>query len=297
MESISSEATESAAGASCALDYQRVERAIAYLHRHAATQPDLAAVARHIHLSEFHFQRLFLRWAGVSPKRFLQHLTIERAKARIARSGSLLEASASAGLSGPGRLHDLFVTLEAMSPGEYKSGGAGLEITFGVHESPFGLALIASTARGICALRFIERANARAAEDLLRGEWAKARMKLDRARVRELGARIFDPISGSADKPLALLVRGTNFQLQVWRALLQMPLGALATYGEIAGRIGRPAAARAVGAAVGANPIAFLIPCHRVIRESGHLGGYRWSETRKAAILGWEAARAGALAP
>jgi len=294
MESITNEPPESAASASRALDYERVARAIAYLHRYAATQPDLAAVARHVHLSEFHFQRLFLRWAGVSPKRFLQHLTLEHAKARITRSGSLLEASAGTGLSGPGRLHDLFVTLEAMSPGEYKSGGAGLEIIFGVHESPFGWALIASTARGICALRFIERATEQAAEDLLREEWAKARMKLDRIRVRELGAQIFDPLSVPAHKPLALLVKGTNFQLQVWRALLQLPVGALATYGEIAGRIGHPAAARAVGAAVGANPIAFLIPCHRVIRESGHLGGYRWGETRKAAILGWEAARAGA---
>lgn len=293
MESISSEAPESEGGASCALDYQRVARAIAYLRLHAGAQPGLTAVARHVHLSEFHFQRLFQRWAGVSPKRFLQNLTLERAKARTAHSGSLLEASAGAGLSGPGRLHDLFVTLEAMSPGEYKSGGAGLEIAFGVHESPFGWAVIACTARGICALRFAERPSERAAEDLLREEWTKARIKLDRVRVRELGARIFDPLSAPAKKPLALLVKGTNFQLQVWRALLQLPLGALATYGEIAGRIRQPAAARAVGAAVGANPIAFLIPCHRVIRESGQLGGYRWGETRKAAILGREAARTG----
>jgi len=297
MASISSEAAESAGGASCATDYQRVARAIAYLHRHTDAQPDLAAVARHVHLSEFHFQRLFQRWAGVSPKRFLQHLTLERAKARIARSGSLLEASTGAGLSGPGRLHDLFVTLEAMSPGEYKSGGAGLEIAFGVHESPFGWALIACTARGICALRFIERPSERAAQDLLSEEWAKARIKLDRIRVRELGARIFDPLSAPAQKPLAVLVKGTNFQLHVWRALLQLPLGALATYGEIAGRIRRPAAARAVATAVGTNPIAFLIPCHRVIRESGQLGGYRWGETRKAAILGWEAAQVGTLSP
>ena len=293
MGSISGEAPDSAGVASCALDYQRVARAIAYLRLHAGAQPGLTAVARHVRLSEFHFQRLFQRWAGVSPKRFLQHLTLERAKARIAHSGSLLEASAGAGLSGPGRLHDLFVTLEAMSPGEYKSGGAGLEIAFGVHESPFGWAVIACTARGICALRFAERPSERAAEDLLREEWTKARIKLDRVRVRELGARVFDPLSAPAKKPLALLVKGTNFQLQVWRALLQLPLGALATYGEIAGRIRQPAAARAVGTAVGANPIAFLIPCHRVIRESGQLGGYRWGETRKAAILGREAARTG----
>ena len=175
MGSISGEAPESAAGASCALDYQRVERAIAYLHRHAATQPELAEVARHVHLSEFHFQRLFMRWAGVSPKRFLQHLTLERAKQRIARAGSLLEVSAGAGLSGPGRLHDLFVTLEAMSPGEYKSGGAGLEITFGVHESPFGWGLIASTARGICALRFLE-----GSEYALETSWFLASLRIIR---------------------------------------------------------------------------------------------------------------------
>jgi AraC family transcriptional regulator, regulatory protein of adaptative response / methylated-DNA-[protein]-cysteine methyltransferase len=290
MESMNTEVPEAVADMSHTMDYDRVARAIAYLHRHADTQPELAAVARHVDLSEFHFQRLFLRWAGVSPKRFLQHLTLENAKARLSGSRNLLEATEELGLSGPGRLHDLFVTLEAMSPGEYKSGGAGLDISFGVHESPFGWALIASTTRGICALRFIERATERTAEDLLREVWAKARMKLDRVRVRELGARIFDPLSAPANKPLALLVKGTNFQLQVWRALLQLPLGALATYGEIAGRIGRPAAARAVGAAIGANPIAYLIPCHRVIRESGHLGGYRWGEARKAAILGREAA-------
>jgi AraC family transcriptional regulator, regulatory protein of adaptative response / methylated-DNA-[protein]-cysteine methyltransferase len=234
---------------------------------------------------------------GVSPKRFLQHLTLERTKARMARSSNLLEASASAGLSGPGRLHDLFVTLEAMSPGEYQSGGAGLEIAFGIHESPFGWVLIAATARGICALHFLERETERAAADLLRESWTKACLKLDQARARELGKRIFDPLSVPAEKPLALLVKGTNFQVQVWRALLRLPVGTLTTYGRIAARIGCPTAARAVGTAIGANPIAYLIPCHRVIRESGHFGGYRWGETRKAAILGWEAAPPGASAP
>lgn len=291
MESIGTETRQPATGPSSTTDYERVARAIAYLYRHAGMQPDLAAIARHVHLSEFHFQRLFLRWAGVSPKRFLQHLTLERAKARIACFGSVMEASADVGLSGPGRLHDLFVTLEAMSPGEYKSGGAGLEIAFGIHESPFGPVLIASTARGICALRFLERAGKRAAEDVLRSEWPEARLEIDRTQVRELGARIFAPLSSPSEKPLALLVKGTNFQMQVWRALLRLPVGALATYGAIAARLRRPGGARAVGTAVAANPIAYLIPCHRVIRESGHLGGYRWGETRKAAILGWEAAR------
>jgi AraC family transcriptional regulator of adaptative response/methylated-DNA-[protein]-cysteine methyltransferase len=273
-------------------DYERVARAIAYLQDHAAAQPDLATVARHVHLSEFHFQRLFLRWAGVSPKRFLQHLTLADAKARIARRGSLVEALGASGLSGPGRLHDLFVTLEAMTPGEYRSGGAGLDISFGFHDSPFGCALIALTARGLCALRFVERADERLALALLGDEWAHARLKPDPIRAGELGKRIFGPLSARTGKPLALLVKGTNFQLQVWRALLEIPAGALASYGEIAARIGSPRSARAVGTAVGANPIAYLIPCHRVIRETGHLGGYRWGAARKAAILGWEAAHA-----
>ena len=295
MDSPVSDAPGVAVGSST--DYQRVAHAIAYLRRHAAAQPDLGAVARHVHLSEFHFQRLFLRWAGVSPKRFLQYLTLENAKARIERSGNLLEASAAAGLSGSGRLHDLFVTLEAMSPGEYRSGGAGLEIAFGLHDSPFGCALIASSVRGICALHFLERASEPAAEDLLRRQWTNARLTLDRAHARELGRRIFDPLSMPAGKPVALLVKGTNFQIQVWRALLEIPFGSVTTYGDIAARLRRRGAARGVGTAIGANPIACLIPCHRVIRESGQLGGYRWGETRKAAILGWEAARSGAPAP
>ncbi len=295
MDSPVSDAPGAAVGLST--DYERVARAIAYLRGHAAAQPDLAAVARHVHLSEFHFQRLFLRWAGVSPKRFLQHLTLENAKARIERSRNLMEASAAAGLSGTGRLHDLFVTLEAMSPGEYRSGGTGLVITFGLHDSPFGCALVASTARGICALHFLERTSEQAAREILRRQWTNARLQLDRDHAREIGNRIFDPLSMPSGKPIALLVKGTNFQMQVWRALLELPLGALTTYGEMATHLRRRGAARAVGAAIGANPIACLIPCHRVIRESGQLGGYRWGETRKAAILGWEAAHAGASAP
>ena len=276
-----------------AADFDRVARAISYLRQHTSGQPDLATVARRINLSEFHFQRLFLRWAGVSPKRFLQHLTLEDAKARIARSGDLMDAVVGTGLSGPSRLHDLFVAIEAMTPGEYKAGGAGLDITCGFHDSQFGQALIASTDRGICGLQFVEHTARQDALDLVREQWLAARVRYDPSRARLLGTRIFGPLAGKADKPLALLVKGTNFQLQVWRALLELPFGALATYSEIAERIGSPNAARAVGTAVGANPVAYLIPCHRVIRETGHLGGYRWGTTRKAAILGWEAVRSG----
>ncbi len=277
-----------------AKDYERISRAISYLAQNASSQPDLATVARRVNLSEYHFQRLFLRWAGVSPKRFLQHLTLEDAKARIAQSENLLDVVSGTGLSGPGRLHDLFIRIEAMTPGEHKAGGAGLEIGYGFYDSPFGRALIAYTPRGICALRFAEGTVERDARNLLRREWKAAHISPDPKTARELGTRIFDPFLGPPGKPLALLVRGTNFQLQVWRALLEMPSGALTTYGAIASRIGHPRAARAVGAAVGANPIAYLIPCHRVIRESGHLGGYRWGATRKAAILGWEAVRTSA---
>ena len=270
-------------------DYDRVARAIEYLRRHAATQPDLSAVARHVHVSEYHFQRLFTRWAGVSPKRFLQFLTVEHAKARLSHSRNVLDLAGGVGLSGPGRLHDLFVTLEAVSPGEFKAGGAGLTIRYGVHDTPFGLSLIAVTARGICGLRFMgERGSAVAR---LRHDWPHAELQQDPSGTADLAKRIFQPIALRPPQPLALLVKGTNFQLQVWRALLEVRFGNVTTYGTIAADIGYAAAARAVGNAIGSNPIAYLIPCHRVIRESGAFGNYRWGENRKAAILGWEAAR------
>lgn len=270
-------------------DFERIGRAIAWLRRHAGEQPDLAAAARHVNLSEHHFQRLFTRWAGVSPKRFLQYLTVEHAKARLAGPGSVLDLAGAVGLSGPGRLHDLFVTLEAMSPGEYREGGAGLGIRYGVHDSPFGSALLATTARGLCGIRFVDGIRDGAA--WLRREWPAADLQQDAAATAPLAEAIFHPLASRPGQPLALVVKGTNFQIRVWRALLELPLGSLTTYGQIATRIGAPGSARAVGGAVGANPIAWLIPCHRVIRESGLLGGYRWGPDRKAAMLGWEAAR------
>jgi len=270
-------------------DYERIARAIDWLGRHAAQQPDLAAAARHLHLSEHHFQRLFTRWAGVSPKRFLQFLTVENAKARLASSAGVLDLAASVGLSGPGRLHDLFVTLEAMSPGEYRAGGKGLAIRYGAHDTPFGPAVIAVTRRGVCGLHFLEGGSD--PESALRTDWPMASLREERSATAALAARIFDPLAVRRGKPLALLVKGSNFQLKVWRALLGLPFGALATYGGVARGIGAPAAARAVGSAIGANPIAWLIPCHRVIRESGELSRYRWGAERKAAMLAWEAAR------
>jgi AraC family transcriptional regulator of adaptative response/methylated-DNA-[protein]-cysteine methyltransferase len=273
-------------------DFERVGRAIAYLRRHAGEQPDLAAAARHVNLSEHHFQRLFTRWAGVSPKRFVQYLTVEHAKSRLAAASSVLDLAGAVGLSGPGRLHDLFVTLEAMSPGEYRAGGSGLAIRYGVHESSFGPALLAMTERGVCTLRFVE--GERDGVAWLRRNWPEAELQQDAAATAPVVERIFQPLASGAGRPLALLVKGSNFQVKVWRALLELPFGSVTTYGQIAARIGAPGSARAVGNAVGANPIAWLIPCHRVIRESGLLGGYRWGPDRKAAMLGWEAARAAA---
>lgn len=278
-----------------ARDYGRIARAIEFLRRSHAGQPDLAAAARYANLSEHHFQRLFTRWAGVSPKRFLQYLTVEHAKRRIAATGSVLELASEVGLSGPGRLHDLFVTLEAMSPGEYKAGGGGLTLRYGIHASPFGPALIATTARGICALHFLDDASEW--PDRLREDWPHADLREDSAATAVLAERIFAPLTAPPGQPLALRVKGTNFQVKVWRALLDLPLGAVTTYQHVAASIGQPSAARAVGSAIGANPIAWLIPCHRVIRASGELSRYRWGAARKSAILGWEAAHSRPSAP
>jgi AraC family transcriptional regulator of adaptative response/methylated-DNA-[protein]-cysteine methyltransferase len=272
-------------------DYQRIARAIGYLRAQAAAQPDLRAAARHVHMSEYHFQRLFTRWAGVSPKRFLQYLTVEQAKARIGHGRSLGEVAADVGLSGASRLHDLFVSIEAMSPGDFRAGAAGLEIRYGVHDSPFGPCVIAATDRGICALQFLD--DGAEGASVVRREWPHANVICDPAATLDLARNIFGPILAGRG-PVSLLVKGTNFQLNVWRALLEVPSGQLTTYSEIAKRIGHSRSQRAVGNAVAANPIAWLIPCHRVIRETGRFGHYRWGEARKAAMLGWEAARADA---
>lgn len=280
----------SAHPATTALDYARIARAIAWLQAHAAAQPDLASAARHVGLSEFHFQRLFTRWAGVSPKRFLQFLTIEDAKRRLASTRSTLDLAADVGLSGSGRLHDLFVTLEAMSPGEALLGGAGLDIRHGVHDTRFGPALIATTTRGVCALHFVDAENT--GLEQLRQAWPRAQLVHDPAATAAVAQRLFTPLVAETQQPLALLVKGTNFQIQVWRALLALPTGTVTTYGDLADALAMPSAARAVGTAVGANSLAYLIPCHRVIRATGALTGYRWGIARKTAMLAWEAAQA-----
>ncbi|HAX80214.1 MAG TPA: 6-O-methylguanine DNA methyltransferase [Cyanobacteria bacterium UBA11372] len=270
-------------------NYSRIAQAIAFIRQHHLSQPNLATVAQHIGLSEYHFQRLFTQWAGISPKRFLQYLTIEYAKSKIDETKSLLDLTLDVGLSSPGRLHDLFVNLEAMSPGEFKAGGTGLQICYGIHDTPFGKAVIATTDRGICNLDFLDITNVQTGAQILRQTWSNAEIIYEPQTTQPLHDLIFNSVTGKGKKSLTLLVKGTNFQIQVWRALLQVPFGGITTYQTIAQKIARPTASRAVGNAIANNPIGYLIPCHRVIRESGELGGYRWGLERKTAILGWEA--------
>ncbi len=276
--------------ASACRDYDRIEKAIQYIETHFDRQPELKAVADHIGLSEFHFQRLFSRWVGISPKRFLQFLTKEYVKELLARPRSLLDAAYGAGLSGPGRLHDLFVTCEAVTPGEFKAGGKGLTIAYGWHDSPFGECLIARTERGICWLSFVRSGNRQALIDEFTAAWKKARIVEDPSRTRPLVARIYDPAMWKRSSPLPVLVKGTNFQIKVWEALLKIPVGTVVTYEDIALYIGFPKAVRAVGNAVGRNPVSFAIPCHRVVRKTAEFGNYGGGPARKKAMLGWEAA-------
>lgn len=271
-------------------DYARVERAIAFLAGRWNDQPDLAAVAAHVGLSPAHFDRMFTRWAGVSPMRFLRHLTKEEARRRLLAGESVLDAALAVGLSGPGRLHDLCVTCDAVTPGEMKRGGAGVEIRHGFAATPFGEALFAATGRGLCALTFPGETGRAEAVAELRADWPAARLVADDAAAADWARRVF----GSPGDPVRLHLRGTNFQLRVWRALLEIPPGQLTTYGALARRLGAPTASRAVGGAVGANPISVLIPCHRVIRGTGAFGNYRWGPARKLALCGWEAERAAA---
>ena len=273
-------------------DYQRIEKAILYLEANYQRQPELAEIAEAVGLSEFHFQRLFTRWAGISPKRFIQFLTKEHAKELLTRSENLLDTTHQVGLSSLGRLHDLFVNTEAVTPGEYKSHGAGLTIRYGLHPTPFGKCLIATTERGICHLGFVQNSEGNAIDNLV-ADWKHAKMNEDYESTAQIIARIFpDPETDSAfnkaDQRLSLHLRGTNFQIKVWEALLNIPTGAATTYEHIAAQIGNPNAVRAVGTAVGHNPIAVLVPCHRVIRKTGEFGNYRYGAARKKAVLARE---------
>jgi AraC family transcriptional regulator of adaptative response/methylated-DNA-[protein]-cysteine methyltransferase len=272
-------------------DYDRIAKAITYITANVTAQPTLDDVAAHVHLSPFHFQRLFSRWAGTTPKRFLQVLTLELGKKLLEESGSLLEVSDRLGLSSSSRLHDHFVQLEAVTPGEYRSKGKDLVIEYGEHDTPFGRLFVAQTPRGVCRAAFTDSDDATAQLDVLRRTWPLATYK--NSVKNTAGAAGLLTSAGKPDRPLSLHVAGTNFQVAVWRALLRIPSGSAVTYSQIAEAVGSPRAVRAAGTAIGANPVAFLIPCHRVILQSGALGGYRWGLERKQAMQVWEKVRTG----
>jgi AraC family transcriptional regulator of adaptative response/methylated-DNA-[protein]-cysteine methyltransferase len=272
-------------------DYARVEKAIRYLEANFRGQPGLAEVARNAGLSEYHFHRLFTRWAGISPKRFLQFVTASFAQQRLRESAGTLAASLESGLSGPGRLHDLIVNVCAFTPGELGDAGAGVTIRYGVHDGPFGPFFLAVTGRGICALSFLAGRNDEQELKDLRTRWRNATTVADREATKTVAARIFGTSRRGGSQALNVIVRGTNFQLKVWEALVRIPSGFVVSYEGLADRAGAPRAVRAVGSALAANPVAYLIPCHRVIRKSGAFGNYGGGTARKKAMLAWEAAR------
>lgn len=266
--------------------HDAVARAIALLVERRDDPPDLATLAAEAGLHPHHFQRVFSRWVGISPKRFAQYLRLDHARRLLSAPTSLLDAALDTGLSGPSRLHDLFVTCEAMTPGDWKARGAGLAIRWGVQSSPFGRCIVGVTDRGVCWFGFV-RGDEGAAVAEFAGEWPGAELVRDQAATAAVVARMFAPVGQRP--PLPVLLRGTNFQVKVWEALLSIPPGRVASYGDVAAAIGRPTASRAVGGAVGSNPVSVLIPCHRVIRASGIIHNYRWGPTKKQALLAWEA--------
>jgi AraC family transcriptional regulator of adaptative response/methylated-DNA-[protein]-cysteine methyltransferase len=271
-------------------NFKRITKAIEYIQARFKAQPGLAEIAEHVELSPSHFQRLFTDWAGTSPKKFLQYISIEHAKKLLNKNRtSLLEASMKTGLSGSGRLHDLFVTIEGMTPGEYKNGGASLVLNYNFAQSPFGEIIIASTSKGVCYLAFVMQTHTEALADL-RFRFPQATLREQRDSLQESALTFFTQ-DWNKRAEIKLHLKGTAFQLKVWEALLKIPMGQLSTYGTIATNIHTPNACRAVGTAVGQNPVSFLIPCHRVIQSSGVLGNYHWGPTRKTAMIGWEAAR------
>ena len=284
------------AGAFEAGDYAAVRRAIEFLTARWQEQPSLQVLADHLGLSPSHCQRLFTRWCGLSPKEFVQAVTHDHARELLVGSASVLETAHEVGLSGPSRLHDLFVTHEAMTPGEYKRRGEGLEIAYGFHDSPFGLALVMATERGITGLAFAEgtdeAARTAALADMTR-RWPGARYVERPERTAPLAARVFRPEQWRREDPVRLVLIGSDFEVRVWEALLRVPMGRAVSYTDLARHVGVPRAARAIGSAVGRNPISFVVPCHRVLRGDGSLGGYHWGITRKMAIIGWETGRVG----
>jgi AraC family transcriptional regulator, regulatory protein of adaptative response / methylated-DNA-[protein]-cysteine methyltransferase len=282
--------------AAAAADYEVVRRAIGHIHGHWREQPEIEAIAEAAGVTPTELHHLFRRWAGLTPKAFLQALTLDGARQLLRDSASVLDATYEVGLSGPGRLHDLFVTHEAMSPGEWKSGGEGLTMRFGFHPSPFGNALVMATERGLAGLAFADPGEEQAALADMKSRWPKATYIADQARTAPVAQRIFDASQWRPQQPLRVVLIGTDWEVRVWDALLQIPMGKLTTYSNIAGRLCAPTAARAVGTAVGKNPVSFVVPCHRVVGKSGDLTGYHWGITRKRAMLGWEAGQVAAAA-
>ncbi len=270
-------------------DYEIVRRVIEKISLDYRDQPSLETLADYVGLSPTALQKLFTRWAGLSPKAFLQAVTLDHARKLLDEGMPLLEASFELGMSGPGRLHDLFVTHEAMSPGDFKTRGDGLVIRYGYHISPFGVALVMVTDRGLAGLSFNDSGGEREAFADMSGRWPNATYIEDMAATQPYAARIFDPTRWRAEEPLRVVLIGSDFQVRVWQALLRIPMGKACSYSSIAAGIGAPAASRAVGAAIGANPVSFVVPCHRALGKSGALTGYHWGLTRKRAILGWEA--------
>jgi AraC family transcriptional regulator of adaptative response/methylated-DNA-[protein]-cysteine methyltransferase len=272
-------------------DYKRIEKAIQYLEANFKSQPTLEKIAESVHLSKYHFDRMFKRWAGISPIQFQQFMTLDYTKQKLADSRSLLDTALDAGLSGPGRLHDLFVTFEAMTPGEFKKQGAGLEIFYGFCESPFGTCLLAITERGICHLGFVKGDKRSEALNQLFETWPGAVFTESHKPINLIANDIFRYDRNKKPGPFNLHLKGTNFQVNVWKALLSIPEGWVVSYQDIASHIGHPKAFRAVANAIAINPVAYLIPCHRVIAKSGKIHQYRWGSARKKALIGWEAAR------
>jgi AraC family transcriptional regulator, regulatory protein of adaptative response / methylated-DNA-[protein]-cysteine methyltransferase len=277
-------------------DYALVRRAIIFLTETWAEHPDLERLAQHLGLSPAHAQKLFKRWCGLSPKEFVQAITVDHARALLSQSASVLEAAHEVGLSGGGRLHDLFVDHEAMTPGDYKRRGEGLHIAYGFHASPFGEAVLLATDRGVAGLAFVDedagQTRAEALADMTR-RWPGAAFTEAPARTEPHFTRIFDPARWTPEQPVRLVLIGTDFEVRVWEALLRIPMGRAVRYADIANHLGKPTASRAVGSAVGRNPISFVVPCHRVLRGDGNLGGYHWGLTRKRALIGWETGRVG----
>jgi len=273
-------------------DYERIAKTIRHIDAAFLSQPSLDELAAAADLSPSHFHRMFVKWAGVTPKDFIQALTMDHAKRLLRNGSSVLDSSLDSGLSGPGRLHDLCLSMEAATPGEIKSGGAGLDIGWGVSESPFGKMFVAMTPKGLCHLSFFDETHNEALE-ILNHDWPKSNLSRDDRMAVNLSTGIFNPGSPEKQSPLRIHVKGTAFQVKVWKALLEIPDATLTTYGRIAGEIGTPKASRAVGTAVGSNQVSYLIPCHRVIRETGVSGGYRWGQLRKRVMISWEAARKG----